>query len=116
MTLKAVASRLLAYFDAVDKAGGRAPQYPDLYDIPRNQENLNIWVTRMCDEWKVLSKETIDGKVYFKKTPLGDAWHLILKSRADPLIEELNRNKLRSSSWYTIPKLPFDEEDGTLDQ
>jgi hypothetical protein len=71
-----------------------------LYNIAGNEENLRRWETKLCTEWRVVSKyQEGDGRDYYRKTDLGENLHNLLKNHqfVGSLFEELIRDRLRPS-------------------
>jgi hypothetical protein len=68
------------------------------YNIAGNEENLRRWESKLCDEWRLVSKyQESDGRDYYRKTDLGEHLHSLLKNHqfVGSLFEELIRDRLK---------------------
>jgi hypothetical protein len=91
--------RTLQYLEAIDEGGGKCSRMT-FYNIAGNEENLRRWETKLCDEWRLVSKMKEDEREYYKKTDLGEHLHSLLKNHeyVGNLFEELIRDRLRPRS------------------
>ena len=69
----------------------------DFLRIAGNEKNLNDWVEYLT-RCNVIRTETIEGKVHYLKTDLGQRLHAVLKDHADLglLMGDLSRNRRKS--------------------
>ena len=92
--------RVLRYLDAIDQGGGRSPRMA-FYQVAGNEENLRRWEQKLCAEWRLVERSEDEGRVYYRKTDLGENLHKLLKSHdyVGALFEELIRDRLRPGNW-----------------
>ena len=92
--------RILRYFEAIDEGSGRTPRMI-FYQIAGNEDNLRRWEHKLCDEWRLVVTVQVEGRVYYRKTELGETLHKILKNHdyVGSLFEELVRDRLRPGNW-----------------
>ena len=91
--------RTLQYLDAIDQSDGRCSRMT-FYNIAGNEENLRRWESKLCVEWRIISKyQDVDGRDYYRKTDLGENLHSLLKNHqfVGSLFEELIRDRLKPS-------------------
>lgn len=89
-------SRTLRYLDAIDEGGGVCSRM-DWYRVAGNEDNLRRWEQKLCDEWRLVSKQTEGDKATYSKTDLGESLHRLLKNHdyVGSLFHELIRDRLR---------------------
>lgn len=93
-------NRILRYFEAIDEGSGRSPRMA-FYQVAGNEDNLRRWEEKLCDEWGLVARVEEEGRVYYRKTELGENLHKILRNHhyVGGLFEELIRDRLSPGNW-----------------